>query len=571
MSRSMTPSRFMPPRGVRRPSLPAGGPGFASAAILIFLLAAGCTLPSPGPAPSGSGALDLPQPAVGLEGLVTYRATLIQRFEGEFNGSPHSWEETATLVVNRSVPGRVVTVDHRGAAGATTAYMRAEQGGLSYRRPAGGPCSAVVTSEEGISPAISDPADLLPPAVSAAFVEGPITKDGTPAIHYRLNTSTIDPEGSGEGEGEVWVAEPGGWIVRYALTFRGGAEHFGQGIQGTMNWDYTLGQAGQPLELELPPDCPPGLVDIPLLPDARNVRSHPGFLFYDTATPVDEAAAYYLDALPSEGWGERLEPLVAPDLASLEIERQGLHLSLLIANGTVRARLGRAEAATVAPLLPTATPELATNLVGVLNRTLGIGQTSVFPSFHLEARGTEPSLDRSTGQVHSTIFQLSADVKGEDIFLDYGSTSDSGVVQSTQGYRVGGREYEIVAGAVQESLGTISLTWASWPLNPVLALAVGTAGASLQGDRVVDGRPVLIYEIDSDRADPALLAQIWSYSDVKSARGTLTVDKESGGLLAATLDYTVEYAGPATGEIVRGDGNLELEISQIGTVEVQLP
>ncbi len=42
-------------------------------------------------------------------------------------------------------------------------------------------------------------------------------------------------------------------------------------------------------------------------------------------------------------------------------------------------------------------------------------------------------------------------------------------------------------------------------------------------------------------------------------------------LLAATLEYTVEYVDAATGEVLRGDGNGEIEISQVGMVEVMLP
>ena len=40
------------------------------------------------------------------------------------------------------------------------------------------------------------------------------------------------------------MASTGGQVVKYVVTTKAGAEYFGDGIEGTIAWDYELGSRG---------------------------------------------------------------------------------------------------------------------------------------------------------------------------------------------------------------------------------------------------------------------------------------------------------------------------------------
>ena len=122
--------------------------------------------------------------------------------------------------------------------------------------------------------------------------------------------------GLAKATGELWVAAPGGFLVKYQLTTQGDAKLFGAGLAGTLTWDYELTGANQPLALAAPPDCPPGLVPAPRLPDAAQVHDLPGRLTYTTAASLADTAAFYQQQLPGRGWAQ-LNALSLSDSAGL--------------------------------------------------------------------------------------------------------------------------------------------------------------------------------------------------------------------------------------------------------------
>ncbi len=102
----------------------------------------------------------------------------------------------------------------------------------------------------------------------------------------------------------------GGFVVKYVVTTKAGPDYFGDGIDGTIMWDYELTAVNQPVVITLPDDCPPGIVDAPQLPDATNVESLPGVLTYDTATSLSDIVAFYQTELGNRGWVPSGDPTV---------------------------------------------------------------------------------------------------------------------------------------------------------------------------------------------------------------------------------------------------------------------
>lgn len=158
-----------------------------------------------------------------------------------------------------------------------------------------------------------EPAGLLG-SVIGADAAGTETVNGLPAGHYTFDERALGALGFAKAAGELWLASPGGFLVKYQLTTQGDAKLFGPGLAGTLTWDYELTGANQPLALPVPPDCPLGLVPAPRLPDAAHVHNLPGSLTYDSATSLGEVVTFYQDQLPPLGWVLTGDPVAAAAL-----------------------------------------------------------------------------------------------------------------------------------------------------------------------------------------------------------------------------------------------------------------
>jgi hypothetical protein len=120
--------------------------------------------------------------------------------------------------------------------------------------------------------------------------------------------------------------------MRYVLATTGGADYFGNDLQGTLTWDYALAEINPPGAIEVPSACPAGLVSAPLLPDATDLVSVPGLLSYSTQTANSEAAGFYQQQLTALGWQPTTDRIPNADGVWLEFERDAQHLSVVIAS-----------------------------------------------------------------------------------------------------------------------------------------------------------------------------------------------------------------------------------------------
>ena len=130
--------------------------------------------------------------------------------------------------------------------------------------------------------------------------------------------------------GEVWVAEKGGYVVKYLLTTKATADYFGNATEGTLTWDYELTNLNKPVTIKLPADCPPGLVDAPQLPDATNVVSMPGALTFDTSMGLADVAAFYEKQLPALGWKLVGQPTINDTSALVDFTQKSKSLRVII-------------------------------------------------------------------------------------------------------------------------------------------------------------------------------------------------------------------------------------------------
>jgi hypothetical protein len=177
----------------------------------------------------------------------------------------------------------------------------AELEGVAYERKGEDACMGYPADQ--VNPSIRD----LEPAAQLASLFGAEeagTEDlnGVQAVHYIFDERALAESGLNKSTGELWLAAEGDYVLRYRLSTTGDESYFGEGMQGVMMWDYELTQVDQPLTIELPADCPPGLIAAPLLPDAVNAERLPGATLYSTAASVAEVQTFYEQELPKLGW-----------------------------------------------------------------------------------------------------------------------------------------------------------------------------------------------------------------------------------------------------------------------------
>ena len=68
---------------------------------------------------------------------------------------------------------------------------------------------------------------LLEPLMRGAQRLGNETINGIPTVHYKLDASGLEVMGYLNGDGDVWVAESGNYVVKYTFQATGSDKFFG--------------------------------------------------------------------------------------------------------------------------------------------------------------------------------------------------------------------------------------------------------------------------------------------------------------------------------------------------------
>jgi hypothetical protein len=273
----------------------------------------------------GPGTFTLTVPAAGLDGLASYRASLVVRFVGTEAGLPTEWSWTHSVAITES--GREVSMESTGAEPESAWYL--EIGPAGYERLSDGSCAGFPVVDDGFWDFL--PAGALTGVVGAEEA-GTEVLAGVATTHYAFDARALGLDvttlAAATFAGEVWVADDGGFVVSYRLSIDAGEGYFGEGVFGAETWEYTLSGIGA-TEVVVPDDCPPGFIDAPVLPGAEDVVELPGYLAFSTTLTPAEVAAFYLDALPAQGWTVNSQ-VVGENNALLELSRGGLNLVLSV-------------------------------------------------------------------------------------------------------------------------------------------------------------------------------------------------------------------------------------------------
>ena len=112
------------------------------------------------------------------------------------------------------------------------------------------------------------------------------------------------------------------------------------------------------------------------------------------------------------------------------------------------------------------------------------------------------------------------------------------------------------------------LAWALWPIDPASVLGTGATSAQLTGTETVDGRVAEVYDI---AATGPLSAPGGMGLAVTSVNGQVWIDQETGALLKTVLDYDADVKDADGNVKGNAPGRLEIDVTQVGQVNVALP
>jgi hypothetical protein len=104
--------------------------------------------------------------------------------------------------------------------------------------------------------------------------------------------------------GKVWVAQEGGYIVRYLGQATGSTQVGLIPLTGSFSWEYTLEAIDAVPLITLPPACIAASLgpDIPWPPGARLTMNSPEVMGFSSGNAVHALVTFYRGALPKNGW-----------------------------------------------------------------------------------------------------------------------------------------------------------------------------------------------------------------------------------------------------------------------------
>ncbi|MCP4425568.1 MAG: hypothetical protein GY803_13825 [Chloroflexi bacterium] len=144
-----------------------------------------------------------------------------------------------------------------------------------------------------------------------AQYEGEETVNGILTLHYSIDKEALQTTGDNElesGEGHLYIAKDGGFLVRMVMDATGKIDFFEEGVDqdGDMHIEINLTNVDEPVDIVMPAGCEGeaagGGSEFPMVDDAYEISSFGGVVSYKTALTTEEVLAFYDEALAAEGW-----------------------------------------------------------------------------------------------------------------------------------------------------------------------------------------------------------------------------------------------------------------------------
>lgn len=171
--------------------------------------------------------------------------------------------------------------------------------------------------------------------VSGAKYVNTETVNGVKAKHYAWKEGGLAGLGFTSGQGEVWVATDGNYVVKYTAEATGKTVWFGTGEEeGTITVDYNLTEVNGSFQIEPPSDCAGPATDIPVMADAQDKTAFGEMISYSSPSALADVVTFYSAEMPNNGWQPSGEPTQMEGFASLEFTKDNREAQVMITYDT---------------------------------------------------------------------------------------------------------------------------------------------------------------------------------------------------------------------------------------------
>ncbi len=288
---------------------------FSLSCLVLAVLA--CSIPShPGGFSTNTGNL-LPDPSTGLARLQSYHAVYNLTLQGTIDGKPFDRQSHMEYSFITESKDEEIVWQEQSAGNVATFLHSIRVGNAVYSLSQDGQeCWGEYVDQP--SEAMAAPTSLLLP-VSDANQVGSETVNGVAAQHYHFDQTGLLSTEQG-ASGEVWIAQQGGYVVKYTLSIPGPTTPTGKGTETTETVNYELEEVNSFTQISLPAGCVPVLVDFPAMADAQDIYRGSGYMDYTSPSNLVQVIDYYNQALPPLGWTAAESPFDSDQTESQALE-----------------------------------------------------------------------------------------------------------------------------------------------------------------------------------------------------------------------------------------------------------
>lgn len=271
----------------------------------------------------------LADPIMGLDQLEGYRASLRQDILGTLDGQPY--ERHVRVELSRQpASGDYDYVNEVASSDAKPAMIKMVALGKAYYRWPTAESACQGSTGAPVEGTLVEPASLLLP-VRSAEMAGKEIVNGIPAAHYRFDQDSLPiTKNAYQVSGEVWIADPGGYVVKYLLNAAQPGKITGKGLEASQTWTYEVNRLKAGQGIELPEGCEAVPMEVPALEGAHNVTYSGGRLNFTSTASSQQIVDFYMKELPALGWAlsTKISGGELPARILLEFTRKNQHLTL---------------------------------------------------------------------------------------------------------------------------------------------------------------------------------------------------------------------------------------------------
>lgn len=282
-------------------------------------------------------------------GLESYRTRIVVTVDGQDeNGNPVKESMTMNQEANKAQDAYHMVMQQEGASTGTPQSFEIYTIGDSFymldpnnEMGMDTPCFAMTGSSMGDemdSFEMLSPDEIFDGIESGDLIQRGETVNGIKTDHYRLKNVAMDGTTMMTESGDIWIAQNGGFIVRFVGEGEGEAGLFGNNttVNGKMHWEFDLLDVNQVNEITLPDVCvqaeAEGLGSLPVPPSASDVSQFGPMMTFNSSDAPNVVADFYRQELAAAGY-ELTEESELGGMFMYTFTKDGQPLNVIITPG----------------------------------------------------------------------------------------------------------------------------------------------------------------------------------------------------------------------------------------------